>query len=95
MEKEQIAKLVHEALGGNGWAYTNYGGNELESRMDELFAVADIVQSLIYAAVEAERAACQAIAHDWETDYQLKLSNGSASRDIEKRRKVIAEPPHG
>lgn len=31
-------KALHEALGGDGWAYSNYGGNELSACRDELIA---------------------------------------------------------
>lgn len=31
-------RALHKALGGNGWAYTNYGGDELNSQRDRLEA---------------------------------------------------------
>lgn len=39
MSEALIAK-IHGALGGNGWAYTNYGGNELVDCRAELERVA-------------------------------------------------------
>lgn len=39
--REKVAKAIHYGLGGDGWAYTNYGGDELKSKHDELTAAAD------------------------------------------------------
>ena len=33
---EQLAKDIHDGLGGNGWAYRNYGGDEWNSCRPEL-----------------------------------------------------------
>lgn len=33
---EAMARAIHEGLGGNGWAYTNYGGNEFVSQREYL-----------------------------------------------------------
>lgn len=36
-EKLEAAILaIHEGLGGNGWAYSNYGGDELQDCRDDL-----------------------------------------------------------
>jgi len=37
---EKVARAIHEGLGGNGWAYTNYGGDELHSMRTELLSAA-------------------------------------------------------
>jgi hypothetical protein len=37
-DMEGAVRALHEALGGNGWAYTNYGNDELHSRRSELEA---------------------------------------------------------
>jgi hypothetical protein len=47
MDMEGAVRALHEALGGNGWAYTNYGNDELHSRRSELEAgVRAIVEAL-------------------------------------------------
>ena len=33
---EECAKELHQGLGGNGWAYSNYGEDELRYKMDSL-----------------------------------------------------------
>lgn len=38
-ETDRLVKVVHEALGGNGWAYANYGNDELTSQRSRLEAV--------------------------------------------------------
>lgn len=37
---ERVAMAIHAGLGGNGWAYSNADGNELESMRDALIAAA-------------------------------------------------------
>lgn len=32
----RVLEAIHEGLGGNGWAYTDYGGDELRSMRDAL-----------------------------------------------------------
>lgn len=39
--RERVAKAIHEALGGDGWAYSNYGGDEWNDKRDALLAAAD------------------------------------------------------
>lgn len=43
-----VASAIHQGLGGNGWAYSNYGNNEWVDCKDELFRAA-------YAAINAYR----------------------------------------
>lgn len=35
-----VARAIHEALGGDGWAYTNYGADEWNSKREELLNAA-------------------------------------------------------
>lgn len=48
--KENLRKAVHEALGGNGWAYANFGNDELNDfsgRLDDVvLAVIDQLVSV-------------------------------------------------
>lgn len=37
---EKVARAIHEGLGGNGWAYTDYGGDELHNMRTELLSAA-------------------------------------------------------
>jgi len=53
--REAGIMAIHEALGGNGWAYTNYGGDELRSQRDELGAAFDAVLALLTPAGEGWR----------------------------------------
>ena len=39
--RERVARAIHDGLGGNGWAYTNYGGDEFSTKRDELISAAD------------------------------------------------------
>jgi Lar family restriction alleviation protein len=41
---EQMVRAVHEALGGDGWAYSNYGHNELRDRRP---ALEDAVRAIL------------------------------------------------
>lgn len=36
----RLVQAIHEGLGGNGWAYSNYGGDELNLCRDKLEAAA-------------------------------------------------------
>lgn len=45
--RERIARAIHDGLGGDGWAYTNYGGDEWNSQRDRLLSAADAVVSAI------------------------------------------------
>ena len=47
---EAVARAIHDGLGGNGWAYTNYGGDELKTNKSELEEAARAALS----AIEAE-----------------------------------------
>jgi hypothetical protein len=40
-DREAIAKAIHEGLGGDGWAYSNYGRDEWNDKRDALLAAAD------------------------------------------------------
>jgi len=46
MDREQLIRQIHRALGGNGWAYSNYGCDELTLRRDALESVADLFLEL-------------------------------------------------
>lgn len=48
--KDLVARAIHEGLGGNGWAYTNYGGNEWETERDILDAAADAAMAIVFEA---------------------------------------------
>ena len=52
--KEALIVEIHKALGGNGWAYANYGGDELKDCREGLERVADLMLKDL-ARVEAER----------------------------------------
>lgn len=39
-------EAVHEALGGNGWAYSNYGQNELRSHREDMERVVRALAAL-------------------------------------------------
>ncbi len=45
LTREELIKKIHEALGGNGWAYSNYGGDELKDCREQLEKVADLLSS--------------------------------------------------
>lgn len=45
--ERQLAEAVHNGLGGNGWAYTNCGGEELRTHYDLLVAAAKAVIELM------------------------------------------------
>jgi len=47
---EHAAQTIHEALGGNGWAYSNYGGDEWNSKREDLFSAAKEVIALVRAS---------------------------------------------
>jgi len=54
LDMDAAVRALHEALGGNGWAYSNYGGDELNSERTELEAGVRAVISLAPTApVEA------------------------------------------
>ncbi|ANC53400.1 hypothetical protein A4249_06860 [Brevundimonas sp. GW460-12-10-14-LB2] len=54
LDMDAAVRALHEALGGNGWAYSNYGGDELNSERPELEAGVRAVLSLAPTApVEA------------------------------------------
>lgn len=55
---ERVVRAIHEGLGGDGWAYANYGGKELVSMRDELDAAARAVIAILApsAASDAEAA---------------------------------------
>lgn len=55
--KDQLVCLIHDALGGNGWAYLNYGGDELTSQRQLLEAVADLIITEVAAELRETRAA--------------------------------------
>ena len=39
--REAVARAIHEGLGGNGWAYSNYAMDEFRTQRDELNGAAD------------------------------------------------------
>jgi hypothetical protein len=54
-DMEVAVHALHEALGGNGWAYSNYGNDELHSRRSELEAgVRAVLTSRPACTAEAE-----------------------------------------
>lgn len=44
-EMDRLVRIVHEALGGDGWAYSNYGMAELVTHRAELEAVVTALAS--------------------------------------------------
>lgn len=59
-ELDRLVHVVHTALGGDGWAYSNYGMNELVSHREKLETVVGALalsfQTSAVAAVEAQKA---------------------------------------
>lgn len=45
--RERVARAIHDGLGGNGWAYTDYAGEELVTNADELAKAADAAIALV------------------------------------------------
>lgn len=72
--RERIARAIHEGL-GQGWAYTNYGGDEWNSCRYMLDDAADQVLAIttppatVAALVEALEAADQFIRNGIELGY--------------------------
>jgi hypothetical protein len=48
--RENVARAIHDALGGNGWAYTNYGGDEWNDKREELLGAATAAMELLLPA---------------------------------------------
>jgi hypothetical protein len=81
--REKVAKAIHYGLGGDGWAYTNYGGDELKSKHDELAAAAD---AAILACGYAEmRKALEDILADVENQRPVYFHKREAARSILER----------
>lgn len=72
-DRESLIGKIHEALGGNGWAYMNYGGNELQDCRDRLERVADLLTAA------TERAESDADEFRFQRDAFLE-----AKADIQK-----------
>lgn len=56
-QRERLIQEVHDALGGDGWAYSNYGNNELVDMRDRLEKVVDVFAPLLARAEAADRLA--------------------------------------
>lgn len=46
-DREKVARVIHDGLGGDGWAYTNYGGDEWNDKRADLLNAADAVLALM------------------------------------------------
>jgi hypothetical protein len=46
-DREKVARAIHDGLGGDGWAYTNYGGDEWNDKRADLLNAADAVLALM------------------------------------------------
>lgn len=55
LSREAVARAIHNGLGGNGWAYMNYGGDEWNTNRDKLLNAAGAVLALS----SAERQRCE------------------------------------
>lgn len=61
IEREALIVKIHAALGGNGWAYANWGSNELQDCREQLERVAEVLASdLERALARAEKAEAEA-----------------------------------
>lgn len=63
--REQIARAIHDGLGGDGWAYSNYGGDEWNDKRNALLDAADAVLALRTPA-ESEKPGFNAIKREQE-----------------------------
>ena len=82
--RERVAMAIHDGLGGNGWAYTNYAGEELVTNADELAKAADAAIALVL-----EEAARVVTEHYQElcTEHRLLLvSRAAAIRALKEKK---------
>ncbi len=52
--RDSIKQAIHEGLGGNGWAYSDYGGDELNDCHDKLGGAADAILLLLVGGDQKE-----------------------------------------
>ncbi len=71
-EREELRREIHNALGGNGWAYSDYGYNEIVSCVKELNAVIDLFEKWRNGEIRGKRdlaiEECPCGCHLFETD---------------------------
>lgn len=61
--RERVAEAIHDGLGGNGWAYANYGGDELVTEADKLAKAASAAIAIVLE--EAARCADNAMSSNY------------------------------
>ena len=54
LDREALILAIHNALGGNGWAYSNYGNDELVDCRDKLEAAANAILDALSGPLQAE-----------------------------------------
>jgi len=72
--REQLIRALHDGLGGNGWAYTNYGGDEMHSMRHALEGGVDAVLSALSPSEQPEPVAWRfkfAAAPSWSYRDQM------------------------
>lgn len=98
-EMDRLVSLVHEALGGNGWAYANYGNDELVSQRDGLEAVVRALRRDEQAEVVAWQPGERELAHRWAMRLCTTLSTKPDHADdclwLERLSRLFASPSGG
>lgn len=61
---EELARAIHDGLGGNGWAYMNYGGDEFNSCRENLDSAARAILPIIKREVAKASDFQTAVAYD-------------------------------
>lgn len=71
---EKVAQEIHEGLGGSGWGYSCYGGNEDHHLANELQSAA---KAAIAVSLEEAAKVAEAKADEWATVWRDRMKADS------------------
>lgn len=71
---EKVAQEIHEGLGGSGWGYSCYGGNEDHHLANELQSAA---KAAIAVSLEEAAKLAEAKADEWATAWRNRMKADS------------------
>jgi hypothetical protein len=86
-DREKVARAIHDGLGGNGWAYTNYSGDEWNDMRSSLLSAADEAIAAIRASPAADAglaappAASADAVREWAKDVAERIVATARERD--------------